>query len=208
MKCGIRGYRISNFIFHLLSFLFAFSLSAYSSHYSFPGLWPECLNIAAVKKEDNLPVAEFSNTNPEVDYAGIGVDVVSFKPGGGTQKMSGKSSSCMHGCYTFVFCSPLWRFQLNRTTILLPFHLIMCTHLLFSTGTSMACPHVCGLVAALLTKKDDKGISYCDLIKDDRSLRRLLKKRFLIDVGAKGPDNATGLGFLSYLNKEEFDELW
>jgi len=130
---------------------------------SFPGLWPECLNIAAVKKEDNLPVAEFSNTNPEVDYAGIGVDVVSFKPDGGTQKMS---------------------------------------------GTSMACPHVCGLVAALLTKKDDKGISYCDLIKDDRSLRRLLKKRFLIDVGAKGPDNATGLGFLSYLNKEEFDELW
>ena len=60
---------------------------------SFPALWPECLNIAAVAKKDELPVAYFSNTNPEVDYAGIGVDVVSFKPNGGTQKMSGKFST-------------------------------------------------------------------------------------------------------------------
>lgn len=130
---------------------------------SFPGLWPECLNIAAVAKKDGLPVATFSNTNPEVDYAGIGVDVVSFKPGGGTHQMS---------------------------------------------GTSMACPHVCGLVAALLTKKNDGSVSYSDLIRNDASLRRVLKKRCLIDIGAKGPDNATGLGFLTYLTKEEFNELW
>lgn len=130
---------------------------------SFPALWPECLNIAAVAKKDELPVAYFSNTNPEVDYAGIGVDVVSFKPNGGTQKMS---------------------------------------------GTSMACPHVCGLVAALLTKKDDESLTYSDLIKNDATLRSVLKKRCLIDIGAKGPDNATGLGFLTYLTKEEFDEIW
>ncbi len=56
-------------------------------------MWPECLNIAAVAKRDGLPVANFSNTNPEVDYAGIGVDVVSFKPNGGTQQMSGEFST-------------------------------------------------------------------------------------------------------------------
>ena len=79
---------------------------------------------------------------------------------------------------------------------------------LFSIGTSMACPHVCGLVAALLTKKDDGSVSYSDLIRNDAGLRRVLKKRCRIDIGARGPDNATGLGFLTYLTKEEFNELW
>ena len=52
---------------------------------------PEVVSVAAVSKRDNLPVARFSNTNAQVDYAGIGVDVQSFKPEGGFQKMSGKS---------------------------------------------------------------------------------------------------------------------
>jgi hypothetical protein len=43
-----------------------------------------------VGKSENLPTANFSNTNPEVDYAGIGVDAISFKPDGGYQNMSGK----------------------------------------------------------------------------------------------------------------------
>lgn len=38
-----------------------------------------------------LPVAEFSESNPQVTFAGIGVDVISLKPGGGFQKMSGTS---------------------------------------------------------------------------------------------------------------------
>jgi len=58
---------------------------------SYPGMRPEVACIAAVSKRDNLPVAYFSNTNAQVDYAGIGVDVQSFKPEGGFQKMSGKS---------------------------------------------------------------------------------------------------------------------
>ncbi len=72
----------------------------------------------------------------------------------------------------------------------------------------MACPHVCGLVVALLTKKDDESLTYSDIIKNDGSLRRVLKKRCLIDIGVKGKDNATGLGFLTYLPQEEFNELW
>jgi len=133
---------------------------------SFPALWPECISVAAVSKEEHLPVANFSNTNPQVDYAGIGVDVVSFKPKPeqGNQIMS---------------------------------------------GTSMACPHVCGLIAALLTVKDSGSENaYNEIITDDQSLRKLLNEKFLIDIGVKGPDNSTGLGFLTYLSKEEYDTVW
>ena len=63
----------------------------------------------------------------------------------------------------------------------------------------MATPHVCGLVAALMTK----GGKYSDVIKDDASLREVLNEEFVKDIGAKGPDNETGLGFLTYLDESE-----
>ena len=68
----------------------------------------------------------------------------------------------------------------------------------------MATPHVSGLIAALLTEDGP----YSDLVKDDCSLRKLLNEKFVVDIGAKGPDNATGLGFLTYLNAEEHKVLW
>jgi subtilisin len=119
-------------------------------------MWPECINVAAVGKSDDLPVATFSNTNSHVDYAGIGVDVVSLKPLpiGGRQTMS---------------------------------------------GTSMACPHVCGFIAALLSNDDN--------VTGDAALRERLND-YVLDIGMPGPDNATGLGFLTYLTKEEFDTVW
>jgi hypothetical protein len=67
----------------------------------------------------------------------------------------------------------------------------------------MATPHVCGLVTALLTK----GGPYSDLVEDDASLRKLLNEKFVVDIGVTGPDNATGLGFLTYLNEEEYEKV-
>merc|ERR1712038_116705 len=125
---------------------------------SYPALWDEAICVAAVAKRDGLPVARFSNSNPSVDYSGIGVDVISFKPDGGYQRMR---------------------------------------------GTSMASPHVCGLITALL----DKGTGNKP-VKGDAEIRKLLNDKYLIDIGLKGPDNATGLGFVTYLTKEEFDKLW
>ncbi len=52
---------------------------------------PEVISIAAVKKERNWPVAYFSNSNYEVDYAHVGFNIRSFKAGGGFQTMAGKT---------------------------------------------------------------------------------------------------------------------
>ena len=68
----------------------------------------------------------------------------------------------------------------------------------------MACPHVCGFITALLTKGDKAKHN----IKNDAELREILNEKYLIDIGVKGPDNSTGLGFLTYLTKDEFTDLW
>lgn len=65
----------------------------------------------------------------------------------------------------------------------------------------MACPHVCGLIAALLD--EDKGNNNTSF----RCTGTRLKK-MAIDIGVKGPDNETGLGFLTFLTKKEFNATW
>jgi subtilisin family serine protease len=122
--------------------------------YSFPARWSETVSVAAVKMEGNLPVAHFSDSNPEVDFAAIGVDVISFKPGGGYQSMA---------------------------------------------GTSMAAPHVTGLIAAL--------ISYNGNQYQPKALKKLLSSKYAIDIATQGPDTSTGVGFVTYLAKPEMEQL-
>ena len=115
--------------------------------YTYPARFSETISVAAVRKEEGLPATAFSESNSQVIYSGIGRDVISLKPFGGHQMMS---------------------------------------------GTSMATPHVTGLIACLLSGSVDKKMS-------DRLLRRLLKDRYLVDIGAKGYDKQTGEGFVTYL---------
>ena len=117
----------------------------------YPAYFSECISIAAVSKKKGFPVAVFSNSNKEVDYAGIGVSVDSFSPGGGFKKMS---------------------------------------------GTSMACPHACGLVACLIQK-----------YSGTQNLRKKMSEMHTIDIASEGVDNATGVGFLTYLTPGEFDQF-
>ena len=73
----------------------------------------------------------------------------------------------------------------------------------------MACPHVCGLIAALLD--EDKGYNNASCrscrCTGTRSILDRLKK-MAIDIGVKGPDNETELGFLTFLTKKEFNAMW
>lgn len=125
--------------------------------YTFPARFDETISVAAVRKERGLPTTGFSESNSDVTYSGIGRDVISLKPSGGFQTMS---------------------------------------------GTSMATPHVTGLIACLLS--NSKTYS-------DAELRKILKEKYLVDIGSKGYDKQTGEGFVTYLsrngNKDEVFEL-
>ena len=68
----------------------------------------------------------------------------------------------------------------------------------------MATPHCCGLIAALMTK----GGKYEGNIRDDFTCRQFLNENCVVDVAEAGRDNTTGLGFLTYLSKDEFDDTF
>ena len=68
----------------------------------------------------------------------------------------------------------------------------------------MAAPHVDGLIAALL---QDMLKSSGSRKSTDETMRSVLKNSRVIDIGVKGMDTATGVGFLTYLNTKDFDAL-
>jgi subtilisin family serine protease len=69
------------------------------------------------------------------------------------------------------------------------------------SGTSMACPHVCGLLACLVQKHSANKPTAANI-------RKILKKcGHVIDIAAEGIDTATGVGFLTYLDEKSFDKL-
>jgi subtilisin family serine protease len=129
--------------------------------FAFPARWDETISVAACGKKRGLPVARFSESNPQVDFAAIGVDVISFKP---RDEKTGEGDL----------------FQIMQ-------------------GTSMAAPHVTGLIAALMShgKRYTPG-----------QIRSLIAQKYVIDIGPPGRDNSTGLGFATFLSsRSELDAL-
>mmetsp|Transcript_34369 Transcript_34369/g.82814 ORF Transcript_34369/g.82814 Transcript_34369/m.82814 type:complete len:639 (+) Transcript_34369:2-1918(+) len=128
--------------------------------FAFPARWEETISVAAVGKKRGIPVARFSESNPQVDVAAIGVDVISFKP------LSGGNSTDL--------------FQSMQ-------------------GTSMAAPHVSGLIAALMSH----GKRYTH-----SQIKALLAQKYTVDIGPVGRDNSTGLGLATFLSsRSEVDAL-
>jgi hypothetical protein len=80
----------------------------------------------------------------------------------------------------------------------------------------MASPHVCGFIAAILsgwdegweeqTLEQEEGEEK-PTIRKDRRLRKFLEKKHIIDIGVSGRDDHTGVGFLTFLDKGEYDGL-
>nr|ABA19042.1 SptC [Halobacterium salinarum] len=56
---------------------------------SYPAAYSNCVAVSALDSSENL--ARFSNTGPEIDVAGPGVDVLSAVPNGGYERLSGTS---------------------------------------------------------------------------------------------------------------------
>ncbi|CAN5418809.1 hypothetical protein BH11PLA2_BH11PLA2_32520 [soil metagenome] len=55
----------------------------------YPGGYASCISVAAIDR--NFKVANFSSRGDKLDCSGPGVDMISCKPGGGYQSMSGTS---------------------------------------------------------------------------------------------------------------------
>jgi len=171
--------------------------NAFTNEISYPATYTECISTAAVQKKDGLPVASFSNSNNAVDYAGIGVNVLSFKPGGDVMRLSGTSMASPHVA-GLVACI-LSTSQVGERPddeVLPPDE--------DTPSTGFDC---CGLFgSSSVPPPADSAPSPSGefgKVKDDASLREVLNEKFLKDIGVTGPDNETGLGFLSYLSKDE-----
>lgn len=63
----------------------------------------------------------------------------------------------------------------------------------------MAATHVTGMITA--PPMDASCLS-------DKELHKILTDKYDINVGVKGTDVSTGIGFLSYLDKEEVDKCF
>eukprot|EP00980_Cylindrotheca_fusiformis_P026093 scaffold15318_cov98-Cylindrotheca_fusiformis.AAC.1 len=68
------------------------------------------------------------------------------------------------------------------------------------SGTTLAAPHVSGLIAALMSNGSYRNKA--------AKLRKDLEERYLIKIPAKGKEQSSEVGFLTFLSKSEFETSW
>lgn len=179
---------------------------------SWPANYKESISVAALVKSDGLPVARFSNSNVEVDYSGIGVNVLSLKPGGDVMRLSGTSMASPHvaGFIASLLSKEKSTERPDDEIVTDPPNGGGGDDGDNGGGGGFDC---CGFFSVSsaqnptfeqIRPKFQKSVF--DGITDDTSLRKILNERFAIDIGIKGPDNETGLGFLTYLSKDELTD--
>jgi Subtilisin-like serine proteases len=162
---------------------------------SWPAAYEECISVAAVQKRNGLPVATFSSSNAAVDYSGIGVNVLSLKPGGDVMRLSGTSMACPHVA-GFVACL----LSKSKATERPEDEII-------TTDPGAFCGW-CGGGNNTAVNNNATAPNSLFGIEDDSALRKVVNEKFLVDIGITGPDNETGLGFLTYLSKDELMKLF
>lgn len=176
---------------------------------SWPANFTESISVAALVKSGGLPVARFSNSNVEVDYSGIGVNVLSLKPGGDVMRLSGTSMASPH---VAGFIASL--LSKEKSTERPDDEIVTGPGGGGDDGDNgggggFDCCGLFSVSSASPTPEQTRPTfkkSVFDGITDDTSLRKMLNERFAIDIGIKGPDNETGLGFLTYLSKDELTD--
>ena len=82
---------------------------------------------------------------------------------------------------------------------LVPYASNLTNHTFLSSNVK-ATPHLAGFIAALMTDGSLKN--------NPEKVRKELASKFAIDIGEKGRDNSTGVGFVTFLSRTEFHQFF
>jgi major intracellular serine protease len=84
-----------------------------TNEFAYPSAYPEVISVGAI--DSDLKLANFSNTNAEIDVVAAGVNVLSTLPNGKYGTMSGTSMSCPHVTGTIALLISMYEKRLNKT---------------------------------------------------------------------------------------------